>query len=122
MGIEEAEGDEFRLSRLIGLLLSSSSPPSPPSRPPSSPPLPSNHSPSSSSKSNGEDAIVVGFLLFFPNYSTFLGKPGFYIEDLFVRECYRRKGLGEDDALNGGEAGGEDGLRQSGRAALLRFE
>ncbi|KAK9062639.1 hypothetical protein SSX86_019827 [Deinandra increscens subsp. villosa] len=41
-----------------------------------------------------DDVIVVGFVLFFPNYSTFLAKPGFYIEDLFVRESYRRKGLG----------------------------
>lgn len=37
---------------------------------------------------------VAGFVLFFRNYSTFLAKPGFYIEDLFVRESYRRKGLG----------------------------
>ncbi|KAH0979937.1 hypothetical protein GBA52_007114 [Prunus armeniaca] len=43
----------------------------------------------------GGDACVAGFVLFFPNYSTFLAKPGFYIEDLFVRECYRRKGLGK---------------------------
>ncbi|KAK7344786.1 hypothetical protein VNO77_14865 [Canavalia gladiata] len=41
------------------------------------------------------DVCVAGFVLFFPNYSTFLAKPGFYIEDLFVRECYRRKGLGK---------------------------
>ncbi|XP_022879246.1 probable acetyltransferase NATA1-like [Olea europaea var. sylvestris] len=43
----------------------------------------------------GSDVIVGGFVLFFPNYSTFLAKPGFYIEDIFVRECYRRKGLGK---------------------------
>lgn len=41
-----------------------------------------------------DDVAVAGFVLFFPNYSTFLAKPGFYVEDLFVRECYRRKGLG----------------------------
>uniref|UniRef100_A0A6N2M3K9 N-acetyltransferase domain-containing protein n=1 Tax=Salix viminalis TaxID=40686 RepID=A0A6N2M3K9_SALVM len=41
------------------------------------------------------DVVVVWFVLFFPSYSTFLGKPGFYVEDLFVRECYRRKGLGK---------------------------
>ncbi|KAL6980337.1 GCN5-related N-acetyltransferase 8 [Sarracenia purpurea var. burkii] len=46
-------------------------------------------------RSAGNDAVVAGFVLFFPNYSTFLAKPGFYIEDLFVRECYRRKGLGK---------------------------
>ncbi|KAE8682053.1 L-ornithine N5-acetyltransferase NATA1 [Hibiscus syriacus] len=43
----------------------------------------------------GSDQVVIaGFVLFFPNYSTFLGKPGFYVEDLFVRECYRGKGFG----------------------------
>ena len=36
----------------------------------------------------------VGFVLFFHNYSTFLGKPGLYIEDLFVAEAYRRRGYG----------------------------
>ncbi|XP_054778832.1 probable acetyltransferase NATA1-like [Prosopis cineraria] len=46
-------------------------------------------------KSEGDDVVVAGFVLFFPNYATFLGKPGFYVKDLFVRECYRRKGLGK---------------------------
>ncbi|KAM7463526.1 hypothetical protein LguiA_031647 [Lonicera macranthoides] len=46
-------------------------------------------------RSSENDTVVAGFVLFFPNYSTFLAKPGFYIEDLFVRECYRRKGLGK---------------------------
>jgi GNAT superfamily N-acetyltransferase len=36
----------------------------------------------------------VGLVLFFHNYSTFLGKPGLYIEDLFVDESYRRRGFG----------------------------
>src|SRR5437867_3460253 len=36
----------------------------------------------------------VGFVLFFHNYSTFLGKPGLYIEDLFVDESHRRRGFG----------------------------
>lgn len=36
----------------------------------------------------------IGFVLFFHNYSTFLGRPGLYIEDLFVDELYRRKGFG----------------------------
>ncbi|XP_043700950.1 probable acetyltransferase NATA1-like [Telopea speciosissima] len=44
---------------------------------------------------SGDGVVVGGFVLFFPNYSTFLAKPGFYIEDIFVRECYRRKGLGK---------------------------
>ena len=37
---------------------------------------------------------TVGFALFFQNYSTFLGKPGFYLEDLFVRPEYRGRGIG----------------------------
>ncbi|HAC63316.1 MAG TPA: GNAT family N-acetyltransferase [Cyanothece sp. UBA12306] len=37
----------------------------------------------------------VGFALFFPNYSTFLTKPGIYLEDLFVLPHYRRQGIGK---------------------------
>ncbi len=37
---------------------------------------------------------VVGFALFFQNYSTFLARPGIYLEDLFVRPAYRRNGYG----------------------------
>ncbi len=40
------------------------------------------------------DEKPVGFVLFFHNYSTFLGRPGLYIEDLFVDEAYRRRGFG----------------------------
>jgi GNAT superfamily N-acetyltransferase len=36
----------------------------------------------------------VGFALFFPNFSTFLGRPGLYLEDLFVREDARGQGVG----------------------------
>ena len=38
--------------------------------------------------------VPVGFVLFFQNYSTFLARPGIYIEDLFVDEAVRRRGLG----------------------------
>lgn len=38
---------------------------------------------------------VVGFALFFPNYSTFLTKPGIYLEDLFVLPQFRRLGIGK---------------------------
>ncbi|MBR8830945.1 MAG: hypothetical protein N5P05_001885 [Chroococcopsis gigantea SAG 12.99] len=41
------------------------------------------------------DDKVVGFALFFPNYSTFLTKPGIYLEDLFVLRQYRRQGIGK---------------------------
>jgi len=36
----------------------------------------------------------VGFALFFHNFSTFLGRPGIYLEDLFVRPGFRGRGLG----------------------------
>lgn len=38
---------------------------------------------------------VVGFALFFTNYSTFLTRPGIYLEDLFVLPEYRRLGIGK---------------------------
>jgi GNAT superfamily N-acetyltransferase len=37
----------------------------------------------------------VGFALFFHNFSTFLGKPGIYLEDLFVRPHARGRGIGK---------------------------
>jgi GNAT superfamily N-acetyltransferase len=43
-----------------------------------------------------EDAgAVVGFALFFHNYSTFLARPGIYLEDLFVEPEHRGKGHGK---------------------------
>ncbi len=41
------------------------------------------------------DGEPQGFALFFPNFSTFLGKPGIYLEDLYVREHARSSGLGK---------------------------
>jgi GNAT superfamily N-acetyltransferase len=38
---------------------------------------------------------VVGFALFFTNFSTFLGLPGLYLEDLYVQPGYRNLGLGK---------------------------
>ena len=40
------------------------------------------------------DPECAGFALFFTNYSTFLGKPGLYLEDVFVKPHLRRKGIG----------------------------
>ena len=37
---------------------------------------------------------VVAFALFFTNFSTFLARPGLYLEDLFVRPEHRAKGIG----------------------------
>ena len=37
----------------------------------------------------------MGFALYFYNFSTFVGKPGLYLEDLFVRPAHRGLGLGK---------------------------
>jgi GNAT superfamily N-acetyltransferase len=42
-----------------------------------------------------DGGVVVGFALFFHNYSTFRGKPGVYLEDLFVQPEHRGKGVGK---------------------------
>jgi len=42
-----------------------------------------------------EAGQVVGFALFFHNYSTFAGKPGLYLEDLFVEPEHRGQGHGK---------------------------
>jgi GNAT superfamily N-acetyltransferase len=40
------------------------------------------------------DGEPAGFALFFHNYSTFLGQPGLYLEDIFVRPAFRGRGIG----------------------------
>ena len=42
-----------------------------------------------------EDGAEVGFALFFQNFSTFLGRAGLYLEDLYVRPEFRGKGYGK---------------------------
>ena len=42
-----------------------------------------------------EDGVEVGFALFFHNFSTFLGRAGLYLEDLFVKPVYRGRGYGK---------------------------
>jgi len=41
-----------------------------------------------------QGGVAVGFALFFPNYSTWEGSPGLYLEDLFVTEAARGTGAG----------------------------
>ena len=40
------------------------------------------------------DGVVVGISIWFLNYSTWLGKPGIYLEDLYIDLAYRGKGFG----------------------------
>ncbi len=41
------------------------------------------------------DDRAAGFAIFFPNYSTFLARPGLYLEDLFVTPELRGRGIGQ---------------------------
>ena len=41
-----------------------------------------------------EDDKPAGFAVFYLNYSTFLGRPGIYLEDIFVKPEFRGKGIG----------------------------
>lgn len=41
------------------------------------------------------DGALVAFALFFTNFSTFLGRPGLYLEDLYVQPAHRGSGLGK---------------------------
>jgi len=41
------------------------------------------------------DDTIIGFALFFFNFSTFVGKPGLYLEDLYIKPEMRKRGLGK---------------------------
>lgn len=43
----------------------------------------------------GPEMVPAGFAFYFFNYSTWQGKPGLYLEDLFVRPAYRGLGIGK---------------------------
>ncbi|MGC3971384.1 MAG: GNAT family N-acetyltransferase [Pirellulales bacterium] len=64
---------------------------------------------------NGEAA---GFALFFHNYSTFAGKPGLYLEDLYVRQASRGHGLGKSLFKRVGEIAVERGCSRIEWSAL----
>jgi GNAT superfamily N-acetyltransferase len=42
-----------------------------------------------------QDGAPAGFALYFYNWSTWLGRPGLYLEDLFVRPTFRGRGIGK---------------------------
>ena len=39
--------------------------------------------------------VIVGYAIFFPSYSTFIGKPGMWLEDLYVKPDFRGQGIGK---------------------------
>jgi len=41
------------------------------------------------------DGKGVGYAFFFPNFASFRGQRGFYLEDIYIAESYRGKGVGE---------------------------
>ena len=55
------------------------------------------------------DNDVVAFALFFTNFSTFLAKPGLYLEDLYVQPAHRGTGLGKALLENLGRLAAERG-------------
>lgn len=42
-----------------------------------------------------EEGVAIGFAVYFYNYSTWLGKKGIYLEDLYVSESKRKRGAGK---------------------------
>ena len=42
-----------------------------------------------------EDGVAIGFAVYYYNYSTWLGKKGIYLEDLYVSETKRKRGAGK---------------------------
>lgn len=53
------------------------------------------HLPSQPSNPSDKPEAVAGMALYFNNYSTWRSKPGIYLEDLFVRPQYRKRGYGK---------------------------
>ncbi|MFL6373900.1 MAG: GNAT family N-acetyltransferase [Pyrinomonadaceae bacterium] len=41
------------------------------------------------------DGEAIGYAFFYPNFASFRGQRGFYLEDIYIRESYRGKGVGE---------------------------
>lgn len=75
-----------------------------------------------------EDGVEVGFALFFHNFSTFLGRLGLYLEDLYIRPEHRGKGYGKATLKKLAAIAQERGCRNgwsdgawSGTAPALHF-
>ncbi len=57
--------------------------------------FPADHPPAAECRIADLDGAPAGFALFFTNYSTFLARPGLYLEDLFVLPALRGRGVGK---------------------------
>lgn len=58
-----------------------------------------------------EDGLV-GYAIFFPTFSTFVGRPGIWLEDLYVRPAHRKRGIGKQLLKKVGQIAHE---REAGR-------
>lgn len=56
------------------------------------------------------DGGLAGYALYFTTYSTFLAKPGLYLEDLYVRAKLRRRGIGKALLLHVAKLAGQGGF------------
>jgi ribosomal protein S18 acetylase RimI-like enzyme len=65
-----------------------------------------------------EVQAVIGFALFYQSYSTWLGRPGLYLEDLFVRSEHRGSGIGRALFQHGARLAVERGFGRYEWAAL----
>ncbi|MDB6093668.1 MAG: GCN5-related N-acetyltransferase [Verrucomicrobia bacterium] len=65
-----------------------------------------------------ENDTPAGFAVFFTNYSTFLAKPGIYLEDLFVKPAFRGQGLGKGLLLHLAQLANERGCGRMEWAVL----
>ena len=61
-----------------------------------------------------ENGEAVGFAVYFYNFSTWLGRPGLYLEDLFVRPAVRGKGFGRALLERLAQIAKERGMRTNG--------
>jgi len=41
------------------------------------------------------EETAIGYAIFYPNFATFRGQRGFYLEDIFITKSFRKKGVGE---------------------------
>ena len=61
-----------------------------------------------------EDNKEIGFALYYFNFSTFVGRSGLYLEDVFIKEEYRHKGYGKEILKKLAEEGKRSQLRENG--------